>query len=168
MKWEEPPPVDRDSFESGDIHRQLHVRLSYGCASALDKQSLETLKEDFAEHLRSEANSALADHAVFDAILTKQDDGRIHVELALKDGSSWPGKVVCEGIRGRGFAGKELVQVLRCRIVKNPVSSDDRRTQAFTFDSNIVIKDDTEFVVWIYGYPFRGHWIRSAKVSCQQ
>jgi hypothetical protein len=168
LEWEEGLPIDRDAFHSGSIYRQLHVRGSIGGPlTPAEKQSLERIKEHFASHLRAEARSALADNAVFEAHVVGQDDGRIEVEVTLRDRILWPGRIVCEEIVGRNYVGEKSVQIAKCRILKNRVGWEQVRTQTFMCDIPAVARDGADLVVWIYGYPFQGQWIRSERVAIQ-
>lgn len=168
LEWEESPPIDRDDFRSGGIDRQLYVSFFiHGPLSPAQTQSLEKMKVRLAEHLRSEARRGLADNAVCDARVVGQYDGRIEVEVTLRDGVLWPGRIVFEELTNRKHVGEKWVQVAKCRILKNRVGWEQVRTQTFMCDIPAVARDGADLVVWIYGYPFQGQWIRSERVAIQ-
>lgn len=167
LEWVDSCPVDRDDCRSGDIDRQLNVTFfTHGDMSPADAQTLEKIKEEFAQHLRSKAKGALADNVMFDAKLAKQEDGSVECEVTLKDRILWPGRIVYEDIVGKGHAGEGRVLVVKCRMVRNSVGSENVTTQTVTFDTSFTGKG-SDCVVWIYGYPFQGQWIRSEPVPFQ-
>lgn len=167
LEWVDSSPVDRDDSRSGDIDRQLNVTFfTHGDMSPADAQTLEKIKEEFAQHLRSKAKGALADNVMFDAKVAQQEDGSVEVEVTLKDRILWPGRIVYEDIVGKVRAGEGPVLVVKCRMLRNSVGSENVTTQTVTCDTTFTVKG-SDCVVWIYGYPFEGQWIRSEPVPCR-